>query len=135
MTRPAHEKEFPMTRRKDKKLKEQDVAWRKSRIDKLIARGWITSKSEIPPDAIPVDPELINLGRSYFRPTYYSLLGFTCSDCGKSQTWTAEDQRWYYETSGAPIYSTAKRCRPCREEEENRKKLARVAAGHAKLEA
>jgi len=53
--------ELSMTRRKDKKLKEQGVAWRKSRIDKLISRGWIPSESEIPRDAIPVDPDLINL--------------------------------------------------------------------------
>jgi hypothetical protein len=124
-----------VTRRKDKKLKEQDAVWRKSRIDKLMARGWIKSESEIPRDAIPVDPDHINLSSgSYIHPTYYLPIHFHCSDCGRPQTWTAEDQRWYYETTGAPIYSTAKRCRPCRKKEENRKKLARAAAGHAKAD-
>jgi len=124
-----------MTRRKDKKLKEQGAAWRKSRIDKLISRGWITSESEIPRDAIPVDPDLINLSNGpYIHPTYYRPIHFNCSDCGKPQIWTAEDQRWFYETTGAPIYATAKRCHLCRKKEQNRKKLARVAAGHAKPE-
>jgi hypothetical protein len=124
-----------MTRRKDKKLKEQAAAFRKSRIDKLMALGWITSESEIPRDAIPVDPELINLGGSYDRPTHFCAVRFTCSDCGAPQKWEAEDQRWFYETTGAPFYSTAKRCRACRKREQNRKNLARIAAGHAKPEA
>ena len=50
-----------MTRRKEKKLKKDSADYRKARIDKLIALGWISSEREIPHNAIPVDPELINL--------------------------------------------------------------------------
>jgi hypothetical protein len=52
-----------MTRRKDKKQKEQAAEFRKTRIDKLISIGWISNEAEIPRDAIPVDPELINLSK------------------------------------------------------------------------
>lgn len=121
-----------MTRRKEKKLREQADAYRAARIAKLVAAGWISGEAEIPADAIPVDPDLINLGGSYFCPRYFQAVHFTCSDCGAPQTWTAEDQRWYYETTGAPYYSIAKRCRECRRKEQNRKHLARVSAGHAK---
>jgi len=103
---------------------------RDARIEKLIRAGWIASSAEIPADAIPVDPELINLGGSWSHPTYYRAVQFTCSDCEAHQIWEAEDQRWYYETTQAPYYSLPKRCRPCRKQEQTRKRLARIAAGH-----
>ena len=124
-----------MTRRKESKLREQNSAGRKARIKKLLAVGWITSEAEIPADVIPVDPDRINLGGSYFHPTCYQAMEFTCSDCGAAQVWGAEDQRWYYEATGAPYYVGAKRCRPCRKKEQTRKALARIAAGHAKPKA
>jgi hypothetical protein len=122
-----------VTRRKDKKLKQQTTTFRKARIDKLIAAGWISTGAEIPSDAIPVDPELINLGwSSNDRPTYYRAVQFICSDCGTPQTWKAEDQRWYYEDTGASYDSKATRCRSCRKKEQSRKTLARISAGHVK---
>jgi hypothetical protein len=123
-----------MTRRKEKGRKRKPDFDREARIKKLIATGWIASGAEIPLDAIPVDPDKLNLGGSYFAPRYFKSEPFTCCDCGVSQVWEAEDQRWYFETSGAPYYSTAKRCRPCREKEQSRKAEARIAAGHAKPE-
>lgn len=121
-----------MTSRKEKNLREGAAADRASRIAKLIAVGWISSEAEIPDDAIPVDPDLINLGGSYFHPTHFQAVQFRCSDCGVPQTWAAEDQRWYYETTGAPYYSTATRCRGCRKKEQNRKNPAGFSPGHAK---
>ncbi|WP_221285251.1 zinc-ribbon domain containing protein, partial [Haloferula luteola] len=75
-------------------------------------------------------PRQLNLGGSYFRPTYFDDLPFVCQDCGEQQVWKAEDQAWYYEASGAPYYSTAIRCRSCRAAEKKRKLEARRAAGH-----
>ena len=48
-------------------------------------------------------------------PLYYEDLEFTCRDCGRQETWTAQQQQWWYEVAQGPIYSTAVRCRACRE--------------------
>jgi len=121
-----------VTRRKKKHLTQRGVADRKARVAKLIAAGWIADESAIPPNVIPVDPDRINLGGSWSPPTlrYYSDQEFACKDCGTLQTWTAEDQQWYYEVVRAPYYQTAVRCRECRKKERQRKALARIAAGH-----
>ena len=119
-----------MNRRESRKQEHASVADRAERIAKLIAGGWIRDAAEIPADSIPVDPDRINLGGSYFRPTHFSAVEFACADCGVSQRWEAEDQRWYYETTQAPYYSTAKRCRACRKREQARKRQARIDAGH-----
>jgi hypothetical protein len=119
-----------MTRRSSKQNQYRDSQTRADRIAKLIAEGWITEANEIPTTAIPVDPHRINIGGSYFRPTYFENLAFFCQDCGIEQIWKAEDQIWYYETSGAPYYSTAIRCRTCRVAERMRKTEARRVAGH-----
>ena len=121
-----------MTRRKSKQNEYRDARWRSERIAKLMARGWITDANDIPASALPVDPDRINLGGSYERPAYFEDKAFTCQDCGIQQVWKAEDQIWYYETSGAPFYSTAIRCRSCRRAERARKMKARQAAGHDK---
>jgi hypothetical protein len=120
-----------VTRRKSKQHQPGSTLDRQARIDKLIAAGWIADSSEIPLDAIPVDPDRLNTGGSCFPPKFYRAVQFTCCDCRVAQTWEAEDQRWYYETTRAPFYASAKRCRPCRKAEQERKKLARIAAGHA----
>lgn len=51
---------------------------------------------------------------SYSPPTYYEDFEFACADCGKTETWTAEQQKQYYEEWKKPIYGTAKHCRECR---------------------
>ena len=78
---------------------------------KLIDRGWINQADEIPDDAVPVDPDLINLGGSWHRPIFFSDQPFVCRDCGVSCVWKAVDQQWYFETFHAPYYETANRCR------------------------
>lgn len=124
-----------MTRRSSKQNQYRDAQERADRIAKLIAEGWISEATEIPPAAIPVDPHRINVGGSYFRPTYFEDMAFMCQDCGSHQIWKAEDQIWFYEKSGTPFYSTAVRCRSCRAAERIRKSEARRAAGHDKKEA
>lgn len=124
-----------MTRRSSRQNQYRDAQERAFRIAKLIAEGWISESTEIPGTAIPVDPHRINLGGSYFRPTYFEDLAFVCQDCGIHQVWKAEDQIWFYESSGAPYYSTAIRCRSCRAAERVKKFNARRAAGHNKANA
>jgi hypothetical protein len=121
-------------RRKARKIEEEKAAMRRARIAKLTSWGWLAIGSEIPEDAIPVDPELIRRTSPSDRPTFYRDVEFLCVDCGKAQTWKAEDQQWYYETAGGMIENIAKRCRPCRMPEKERKRLARIAAGHAPRE-
>jgi hypothetical protein len=104
--------------------------FRSQRIGKLIEQGWIRDAAEIPDEAIPVDPDLVNFGGSYQRPIFYSDRTFTCEDCDTYCVWKAEDQRWYFETSRAPFYVTAKRCLDCRRKERRRKHQTRIDSGH-----
>lgn len=48
-------------------------------------------------------------------PLYYEDKEFTCTDCGDREVWTAEDQKWWFETVKGHIFSTAKRCLRCRQ--------------------
>lgn len=48
-------------------------------------------------------------------PLYYEDRPFRCVDCGCEEVWTAEQQKWWYETAKGPIYSTAVRCHACRD--------------------
>lgn len=56
---------------------------------------------------------------------YYVDRPFSCCDCGAACVWTAAQQRWWYETIGGSQDAIAKRCRPCRQRERQRKELAR----------
>lgn len=40
---------------------------------------------------------------------------FRYRDCGVAQTWTAVQQKWWYETVRGSVYAFAVRCRPCRQ--------------------
>lgn len=50
---------------------------------------------------------------------------FVCMDCGVEDTWTATQQKWWYEVAKGNVKSTATRCRPCRLKERARKTEAR----------
>lgn len=69
----------------------------------------------IPRHSIPADLSQQAPNNSYGPPLFYEDLEFNCRDCGSNETWTAEQQQWYYEVAKQPIYGTAVRCRPCRE--------------------
>lgn len=65
----------------------------------------------------------------YFRvPTlglFYKDYEFVCRDCGVQQTWTAGQQKWWYEDAGGEMEAVAIRCRACRIKERERKDEAR----------
>lgn len=74
----------------------------------------------------PVDVSALAPFNSYGVPDYvergyYQAVRFCCRDCGSEQIWTAEQQKWWYEGAKGYAYSTAVRCRACRQ--------ARRAAG------
>lgn len=83
-------------------------------------------------DRLPVDADKLNMGNTYSSaPDFYYDIEFDCQDCGRHQTWTARQQKWWYEEAGGYFFSTAVRCRECRALEQARKRKARVDAGHA----
>ena len=70
---------------------------------------------------------LLELNNTYGDlPAYYVDRSFNCRDCGEAGVWTAKQQKWWYETVGGNINSTAVRCLSCR-----RKHRAQVAGGKA----
>lgn len=75
---------------------------------------------------LPVDESKLNMGNTYSSPPeYYYDIEFTCVDCGVVQNWTAKQQKWWYEEAGGYFFSTAVRCRECREKEKKRIEEAR----------
>ncbi|WP_432695564.1 zinc-ribbon domain containing protein [Marinobacterium sp. YM272] len=82
-------------------------------------------------DRLPVDPSRLNMGNTYSSaPEYYYDIEFDCQDCGVHQTWTAQQQKWWYEEVGGYFFAGAVRCRDCRAKERERKRIARLNAGH-----
>ena len=73
-------------------------------------------------NCLPVDESKLNMGNTYSSPPdYYYDIEFNCVDCGVEQTWTAAQQKWWYEDAGGYFFATAIRCRPCRQKEKDRK--------------
>lgn len=76
------------------------------------------------------------MNRDLLRPTnsygipdfvereFYVDRPFVCKDCGKSEVWTATQQKWWYETAKGDVWTVAVR-RPCRRRERERKAQAR----------
>lgn len=64
------------------------------------------------------DPEFVSRG-------YYLDVDFACIDCGAKETWTATQQKWWYEVAKGDVFSTAIRCRSCRRKERLRINEAR----------
>lgn len=69
----------------------------------------------MPNDAVVADPlKQVPNGSYDPPPLWYVDKEFRCVDCGKEETWTASQQKWYYEEAKGTLYATAKRCRECR---------------------
>jgi len=69
----------------------------------------------MPEGAVLADQSQQVPNNSYGPPiTYYVGIEFTCCDCKAEETWTAAQQKWYYEVAKGSLYATAIRCRPCR---------------------
>jgi hypothetical protein len=57
--------------------------------------------------------------RSYGSPAfltrgYYVDEPFTCQVCGAEETWTATQQKWWFEVAKGYVHSLAIRCAACR---------------------
>lgn len=83
-----------------------------------------------PPGEIHCNPAALAATGSYDTPEFvrrgtYRDLPFTCVDCGKLEIWAATQQKWWYETAKGDVWTTATRCRPCRQKERMRKNETR----------
>lgn len=80
---------------------------------------------------LPVDAAKLNMGNTYSTaPEFYVDKVIQCIDCAASETWTAAQQKWWYEDAGGYFWATAVRCRACRKREKVRIEGARLAVGH-----
>lgn len=87
------------------------------------------------PRVAPPGQALVNVAalapyKSYGVPEFvqrgtYRDRRFVCMDCGDEQTWTATQQKWWYEIARGHVETSATRCRPCRQKERVRKEEAR----------
>jgi hypothetical protein len=87
------------------------------------------------PRVAPPGQALVNeAALAYFRsdeaPDYvkrgtYRDRRLVCVDCGVEETWTATQQKWWYEVAKGGVDSIATRCHPCRQKERERKEEAR----------
>lgn len=96
----------------------------------LLERGLIKNASEIPADAIPIDPELTMPTHLRCPAVCYLDIEFICTECGRPDFWSAGSQQHYFEISKASPYKEPKRCYDCRQKELARKIQARLDSGH-----
>ena len=75
----------------------------------------LRNRVEVPRDAVPADlyQQVANI--SGMPPSlYYTDREFVCVDCGRRETWTAQQQKWYNEVAKGSLHARAVRCRECR---------------------
>ena len=71
--------------------------------------------SGMPEGAIAADLSKQVPNNSYDPPPlWYVDKDFVCVECGTEETWTAAQQKWYYEAAKCTLYASAKRCHACR---------------------
>ena len=69
----------------------------------------------LPPGALLADVSQQVPNNSYSgQPTFYVNVDFVCIGCGRKETWTAQQQKWYYEVAKGSLHGGANRCRGCR---------------------
>jgi hypothetical protein len=83
-----------------------------------LARGVVVNRTALTPDNSYSVPAFVERG-------YYVDLPFECQECGEPQTWTAAQQKWWYEVAKGNVWTTARLCRPCRRRERTRREEAR----------
>lgn len=99
---------------------ERAVASRAAEQAKLhaAAGGQRVDTTALAPDGSYSVPDFVTRG-------YYVDCPFVCQDCGKAEVWTATQQKWWYEVAKGSVWTTARRCHPCRRQERERRDEAR----------
>ena len=72
---------------------------------------------------------LARFNTSVALPTLYVDREFCCRDCGEPGVWTAKQQKWWHETMGGNISSTAVRCLACRRKHRAQKAISAAGVG------
>ena len=85
----------------------------RDRLDAL-ARGVAVKLDALAPNNSISQPDFVTRGYYVDRP-------FACQACGVQQIWTAAQQKWWYEVAKGDVFSTARFCRPCRQQERARR--------------
>lgn len=100
----------------DERNKRRSLAKRELRRLKRLAAGeCLGDDVAIPRDAVPADQSQQVPNNSYSPPpSFYLDKDFACDECGRVETWTGQQQKWYYEVAKGSLYATAIRCRACR---------------------
>jgi hypothetical protein len=91
---------------------------RNAREQRLIEQGIAVNVEALAPDNSYSSPAYVARG-------YYIDIPFQCRDCGKQETWTATQQKWWHEVAKGSRWTTAIRCRNCRRRERLRVAEAR----------
>jgi hypothetical protein len=109
-------------RRAELKAKKAAKRIRAERAVKLEAstRGVAVERTALAPDN-----RRYYAASSFVARGYYVDLPFECEKCGKPQTWTAAQQKWWYEVAKGGVFTTARLCRSCRQRERARREEAR----------
>lgn len=100
---------------------------------KRVAKRWASVLKDMRAamtKGVAVDPSQLAPDGSYSRPDfvergYYVDKPFECHHCGAPQTWTAAQQKWWYEVAKGGVWTTARLCRACRQRERARREEAR----------
>ena len=71
------------------------------------------------PNRIQADLSKQAPNNSYSPRLYYEDFTFKCRKCHNKETWTAEQQQWWYEVAKGPVQSVAVLCHACREAGKN----------------
>ena len=115
---------------KSNKQRRQEIKLRRIQRAQRQARSTNARPVDRPIGTVTVTSTLLRPTTSYGIPDfvrrgYYQDLPFRCKDCGRTEIWTAERQRWWYEVAQGDVWTTATRCRACRQRERTRKAEAR----------
>lgn len=107
---------------KQRRIEKQEKA-KRTRIIQQVFQSESSQKLKVDRDALAPN-------RSYGVPKfvergYYEDMPFVCKDCGVTQVWRNTQQKWWYEVMKGDIWTIAVRCRPCRQQERDRKAAAR----------
>jgi hypothetical protein len=94
------------------------------------ARKEAVEQQKLLRNQVLVDPVRLRPTNSYGIPDFvergfYVDRPFRCKDCGRAEVWTASQQKWWYEIAKGDVWTMARRCRPCRRRERERKTEAR----------
>lgn len=96
----------PIKRKRAEKKERQKVA-------RLNREGRLVDGVEIPPNVLAANPSQQAYGGAYAIKYYYIDIDYQCSGCGKHGTWTASEQKKYFEVQKGNIFNEPKWCYRC----------------------